>query len=81
MRLVAYDVNKVERPAMYKRTKLLAVLEEFMKSDDVCVEIKDFNHRDAYVCASCFRRAIVRYNFGGVAAIARRNQAFLIKTK
>lgn len=79
MRLVAYDLKNLENPNMTK-SKNQALIEEFMASDMTCAKVEGFTQKTAISCANSLNISIKRFNFGGVRAISRRNEAFLIKT-
>lgn len=79
MRLVAYELKNLEIGNM-RRCKNQEVIEEFLASDMDCAKIEDFPQKTAQTCASSLNLTIKRFNFGGVRAISRGNEAFLIKT-
>lgn len=79
MRLTAYSAADI-RKGCYKKSDLLVLIEEFVNSDMECAKVEGFTHKSACSCASSFNLAIKRYNKGGIKAISRKNEVFLIKT-
>lgn len=81
MRLVAYDLKDVKNAECYlKKSDNLRLIEEFVASDMECAKIEGFTQRTAQICAASLQLSIKRYNVGGIQAISRKNEAFLIKT-
>ena len=80
MRLVAYDVKKLGGQLCMAKCKNQALIEEFIASGMECAKIEGFTQKTAQICASSLNLTIKRFNFGGVRAISRGNEAFLIKT-
>ena len=80
MRLVAYDLKKLEGRYSMTRCSNQILIEEFLASDMECAKIEDFTQKNAMVCAISLNKSIERFNFGGVKAISRGNEVFLIKT-
>lgn len=79
MELIAYDKKKINNIKGFKKTDILMTIEEFVESDMDCVKVKGWTHKNATSCMSSFRNAIIRYKFGGVRALVRDGEVFLIK--
>ena len=63
----------------YKKSKLQIELEKFIDSNEICVEITDYNHCDAYCCSQAFRLAIKRFKMNNVACITYDKKPYLIR--
>lgn len=80
MELVKRDIKNIRRVSFFfKKSDNLIALEEFIESGFDCVEVKKFTQKSAKSCASSLRNSIKRYGFSGIAAISRKNHAYLIR--
>lgn len=79
MKLVEYDINKIEGVKLYKKSENLKILEEFIESGMDCAKIEGFNQKSAMGCAASLNSSIKRYNIGGIRAISRKEKCYLIK--
>lgn len=77
MKLVPYDIDKVSRHI--KRTKLLAVLEEFDRSGLDCVKVEDHDYGNAKSGVNAFNVAAKRFGMMHIHAIQRKGMIFLIR--
>lgn len=78
MRLVAYELKNLKGRS-YCKCKNQALIEEFVASDMECAKVEGFTQQDAAQCAGSLNRSIARFNIGGVRAISRNGEVFLIK--
>lgn len=81
MKLIPYDIDKLEGRSYYKKSENFRILEEFTNSDMECAKIEDFSQASAMHCVSSLKGSIKRYRFSGVAAMVRKGEAYLIKVK
>lgn len=79
MKLVEYDINKIEGAKIYKKTENMKILEEFIESGMDCAKIEGFNQNSAMGCAASLNSSIKRYNLGGIRAISRKRNCYLVK--
>lgn len=81
MKIVPYDREKLLFQRHYKRTKNLQILEEFMDSDEKCVQLIDYEQCNAKSCQSSFQHSIQNFGFVGVRVVTRGDNVFLVKTE
>lgn len=79
MKLVEYDINKIEGAKCYKKSDNLRILEEFIESGMEYAKVEGFNNKTAMHCATSLNTSIKRYNLGGIRAISRKGVCYLIK--
>ena len=67
---------------LYKKTKLLKLLEEFLESgyDVALLEYEDGEYASACSVASSFKNSIKRFHIVGVDCIVRDKKAYLVRT-
>lgn len=78
MTFVKYDKRDVKKH-YYRFGKNQRFINEFMESGFECIEVKDFEHRDAYSCANALRRSVERMNIRSIKVISRNNRVFMIR--
>lgn len=78
MKLVPYDEKKLDR--VYKPCKNQKILREFIDSNEKCVEVKEFTHRDAGSCRNSLALSLKRMQVYNVIVISRKGRVFMIKT-
>lgn len=76
MELVAYDKEKLN---MYKRTKQLKFIDEFIESDMDCTKVVNYTNKDAKSCVTSLATAIKYFHKNGIRAIMRDNEVYLVK--
>lgn len=79
MELVKRNIKNIRRVSFFKKSDNLNILEEFIESGFDCVEVKNFTQKSAKICASSLANSIKHYRFSGIAAISRKNHAYLIR--
>ena len=79
MKLIPYDMEELKTKREY--ANLRAILSEFEASELNCVEVVDYPHTCANVCASCLHEATKRHKMFNIGVVRRRNQVFLIKKR
>lgn len=79
MKLVEYDIDKIEGARNYRRTSNLIILEEFIDSGMECAKVEGFNNKTATHCTTSLNASIKRFNLGGIRAISRKGGCYLIK--
>lgn len=78
MKLVEYNINKVDVKG-YKKSNNLKILEEFIDSGLECAKVDGFTQDNASHAAYSLNNSIKRYRFGGIRAISRNKEVFLIR--
>ena len=76
MRMVPADLKEVRH---YKKTRNLAILEEFLASGYDCVLLENFPHKDAKTCQSSLMGSARRFGINGVAVVKRNDKIYLLK--
>ena len=77
MKLVPYEREKIKNIG-WTKTKNLAILEEFLRSNYDCVEVKEFTTKSASTCAASLQVSIKRFGLSdSVFAISRKDRVFL----
>ena len=79
MRLVKYDLNKINNVKGYKKTKNQVIIEEFAASDMDCAKVEDYTTKTSAACAWTLNNAIKRFKIAGIRAISRGDEVFLIR--
>lgn len=79
MKLVKYDINKMDNADGYRKSDNDKILEEFVESGMDCAKVEGFLHTTSMSCASSLNNSIKRYHIGGVRAVSRKGECFLIK--
>lgn len=78
MELVAYDKEKLNLN-LYRRTKWLKFIDEFIESDMNCAKVVNYTNKDAKSCVTSLAVAIRRFHKDGIRAIMHKNEVYLIK--
>lgn len=78
MKLVKVELKELKKG--YKRTKLDAIIDEFLAMDTAVVEIADWKERDKspHTCASAMNIGIKRRGYKHIKAIVRDSVPYLI---
>lgn len=80
MDLVPYDYDKLIIEKKRERTKLLAVLEEFMATNQKCVKIENYTHQNAKSCRDNLYLATKRFNMrNSIQVVMSKGDIFLIR--
>lgn len=79
MRLI--EVKDIEQLKFYKRTNYNLIVEEFLNSDMMCAEVKDYNCKDSYVCAYNMRRALERMKVSNVNCYSHQGRVFMQRVR
>lgn len=69
-----------ERKKGFKRTKLLALIEDFKNSDLDLARVEDWEYVSAKVGANAINAAIRNFKIGGVRAFTRKENIYLERT-
>lgn len=77
MRFVKCEMS--ELGITYKRTKNLAILDEFKKSGLECARLEEWTYKDACRGAGSLNKAIKHFKFAGIRAFSRNGQIYLVK--
>lgn len=79
MKLVPYDIKKLEVKG-YKKCSNQKVIDEFLNSEAECVEVVDYPHKNAWVCASTMRASVNRMHLSdSVRVIMNNGRVFMVK--
>lgn len=76
MKLIPYDLEKL--PCKMKKTKMLEVLDEFVKSGYPCVKLEGWTHKNVESLRTSLCKAINHFGFNGIKVVIRKKEAFLI---
>ena len=79
MRLISYNVKDLMRPIERKRSDNYLILKEFLGSDEVCVKIEDYTHKNASGCAASLGSSIKRFYRGQIKVVLRGGDVYLVK--
>lgn len=76
MRMVPADLKVVRH---YKKTRNLAILEEFLASGYDCVLLEDFPHKDAKACQASLMCSARHFGINSVVVVKRNDKIYLLK--
>ena len=79
MKIVPYDLKKIDKADGYKKSNNQKIIEEFLESDLDCAKIENWTQKSAMSCAGSLNRSIVKYKMTGARAISRNGEVFLIR--
>lgn len=77
MYFVEADIS--EAKMRYKRTKLLAILEEFKKTGMECARIVDHDYKNSESARNAFIRSIQRFGINGVRVCVKSGEIYLVR--
>lgn len=80
MRLVSYNLEDLMVLPERKHTDIYLVLTDFLNSDEDCVRIEDYPHKNTNSCATSLRKSIKRFYDGSIKVIQRKGNVYLVKT-
>ena len=80
MKLVSVNIEEYTKRA-YSRTKNLKLLEEFINSDMDCAKDEEYDHKDAYSCASSLKKSSILYGLNNINVSVRKGEVLLIKVR
>ena len=78
MYMVPYNKNKIG--ALRGRSDNYSIIQEFLNSDNDCVEIMGYTNINAKSCTGSLNITIKRYRIFGVKSVMRKGKVYLIKT-
>lgn len=76
MILVPCKIENVKRP----KTRLQAMLTDFMNGDAACVKVENYPHKNATVCREVLYTAAQRRYKGQIQVVKRGDDIYLVKT-
>ena len=76
MKLVPYDFEKLS--CKMKRTKMLKVLDEFVKSGHQCVKLEGWTHKNVESLRGVINKSIARFGSNGIKVVIRKKEVFLV---
>lgn len=80
MNMVPYDYHKIEDLMFYKRTKLDEILDEFLGTGEICVEMVDYTHVNAKSCQNSFTTRIKKRRIQNmIKVMIRGDHVFLVR--
>ena len=79
MRLVPYDLKKIDKAEGYRKSMNQKIIEEFLESDLDCAKIEDWTQKSAMACAGSLNRSIEKYKMTGARAVSRKGNVYLIR--
>lgn len=77
MRFVKCEMS--ELGITYKKTKNLAILDEFKKSGLECARLEEWDYSTASCGAGSLNKTIKHFKFAGIRAFSRNGQIYLVK--
>lgn len=77
MKMVPYDVNKIENCYIPGRNQ--KIIQDFIDSDSICVKIEDYPHKSAKNCQIAMIRSLKAMHIKTVKVIVRGKNVFLLK--
>lgn len=81
MRLISHNLEDLMVPIERKYTDIYSILTDFLNSDDDCVKVEDFPHKNAASCVDSMRKSIKRFYDGSIKVIPRKGDVYLVKTE
>lgn len=78
MRLIPYDLQKIQKNA-YKKSDNLLLLEEFRDSGMKCAKVEGFTQKTAGYCATSLNASIKRYKMFNIRAMTRKGKVYLVR--
>lgn len=79
MKLIAYDINKINNIGNYKNSENMRLINEFVESDMDCVKVEGWTHAHANSCANSFVQTLKRMKKSGIEVVSRKGEVYLIK--
>lgn len=73
--------DRAEIGISYKKTKNLAILDEFKKSGLECARLEEWDYKNACCGAGSLNKTIKHFKFAGVRAYSRNGNIYLVKEK
>lgn len=77
-KLIPYDRHEIK--GSYAKTKNFKILEEFRDSEYDCVKVEGWTNTTAHNAANTLNVSIKRFGLGGIKALSRAGNVYLIKT-
>ena len=71
---------KIDNAGRRTNTDLRKLLMRILESGNECVEIKDYEHKDAYSCANALRARIKKDRLKQLEVITKDQRVFVINT-
>ena len=63
----------------YKKTKNFLLLEKFMNSGEPCVILKEYKHKNAYVCKETLKQSAIRFRMNDILVRVFDGEVYLIR--
>lgn len=79
MRQIDCNLEVVCNSRGYKQTKNYAFLSEFVRSGKDCVEVVEYEHAEAWICAQSLRESIKRFKFADLDCSTVNGRVYLYK--
>lgn len=71
--------NLKRKDSFYKRTKVLAVIEDFKNSDIEVAKLVDWKYASAKTGANTLNQSIKHYKIAGVRAFQKNGEIYLVR--
>lgn len=81
MRLISYNLEDLMVSIERNYTDIYSILTDFLNSDDDCVKVEDFPHKNTASCVDSMRKSIKRFYDGSIKVIQRKGDVYLVKTE
>lgn len=79
MRLVECDKSEINTRQVFKKSKWMKVIDEFLESGMECCKVENYTNKDAKSCSAALNVAIKHYHKGGIRACLSDGVVYLIK--
>lgn len=63
----------------YSKTKNQKLFEEFVNSDFDCVEVENYNHKNAKSAQTCLHNSAKHFGFTNIHVVVRGEKVYLVK--
>lgn len=81
MKLVKVNEKFSKNEVMFKKTKYLCLLDEFLASDLDAAAVEEYTTKSPYSCACAIKRSIKRFGYSGrIEVLVKNRKVILIKT-
>ena len=79
MRQIDCDLEVMCNTRSFKQTKNYAFLSDFIRSGKDCVEVVDYDHAEAWICAQSLRESIKRFKMADLDCKTLNKRVYLYK--
>ena len=80
MTFTAYDLKQIDNAMGYVKSNNQKLIEDFVDSGHDCVKVEGWTNKTAGSATNSINATIKTMHKGGIKAISRRGEVFLVKT-